>query len=240
MAFPTSIWRSRTFYIVLASSVAFLVLLGAPLFPNGLLHAKNLISAQSFLSSSYLLRPSTFAVAKATLRGYSQGVSERSSLLLTHKAALFKRFISFESNGTTPPSTAFRLAVQNNGGGRPWAPESIIPWSSGFQPACPVACELVADDPLHPPDAFVAIEPCFSQDSGGIPGLRQNIPSVAQMVENFYHGLPQGGDMFAYGASEASMSRLTGLVARADFISNFELDSDIVSWHSLEGSATTP
>jgi hypothetical protein len=187
------------------------------------LRAKGFLASQAALSSSYLFRPPTFAAAKATLRGASRGVSERAALLLSHKRALLERLLRV--NGAPP--APLRLAVEN--GYRPWGTDdSAIPWNFGLQNGCPVSCSVGWGDPLQPPDAVVSIEPCFfvgTLATHAFPGK----PVISQMVENYYHGPPQGGDLFAYGSSEASLSAVTKTVAaRSDYFSSFELDSDVV------------
>jgi hypothetical protein len=183
----------------------------------------------------YLLRPLTLASARASLPGGGRlPVSQRSLLLLREKAALLRAFA-----GAPPPpppgagSQALVLAVQNQGGiGAPWGVYArIAPWASGRQPGCPVACELFASGPPPPGvavAAYVAMEPAFTQDRGGLPDAAHR-PVLAQTLENFYHGsaAAAGGDALAFGGARASLAAVAAAAASADWLSSFELDSDV-------------
>ena len=179
----------------------------------------------------YLLRPLTLATARASLPGGARlPVAQRSLLLLRAKAALLRAFLGAAAPNAS--SQAVVLAVQNEGGqGVPWgvAPH-IAPWASGLQAGCPVACALYASGP--PPlgvavAAYVAMEPAFTQARGGLPGPAHR-PVVAQTLENYYHqASAAGGDALAFGGARAGASPVVAAVASADWLSSFELDSDV-------------
>ena len=189
-------------------------------------------SLASLPLGGYLLRPLTLASVRASLQGGSRlAVSQRSLLLLRAKAALLRAFLAPAAAAPARSNASLVLAVQNEGGiGVPWGVwPHVAPWDSGPQARCPVACTLYASGP--PPQgaavtAWVAMEPVFTQAQGGLPGPAHR-PVMAQTLENFYHAAPQGGDARAYGGAQASVSALAAAVASADWLSSFELDSDV-------------